>query len=373
MELSLSGSRNGLQLWKNVPWHVLLTALLIAGLGIWNLASAARAAPHPVWKSQAYWMVLGVGVCLSMLAVDYRHLHKLAYPAYGFIVLLLIVVLARGKTAMGAQRWLDLGPIHIQPSELMKLGMVLVLARFFHDDNRLKEGYSLFDLWLPALLLGLPMALVMKQPDLGTSMMIASVAGSMVLFAKVRWRTLAILAIGFLGAAVLAWSFLLKQYQKMRVLTFLDPEGVVLGAGYHATQSLIAVGSGQGFGKGWSQGTQTGCSFLPEQHTDFVFSVWGEEHGFIGGALLIGLYLVFCLFALGVAANARDKFGTFLAVGVTAMFFWHVIVNIGMVTGLLPVVGVTLPLLSYGGSSVITNMVGLGLLLNIGARRGSYQ
>ena len=369
MDLITSRASTARQLWRNIPWPLLAMTLLIAALGIWNLASASRAAPTPIWRSQAWWLLVGLIACTGAMVLDYRYLLKLAYPAYGFVVVLLIVVLVKGRMAMGAQRWLDLGPMHLQPSELMKIAIILVMARFFHEDQHTREGYSLQQLWHPALLLGLPVALVLKQPDLGTSLMIASVAGSIVLVAKVRWRSLLVLGAGGLVAAVLAWAHLLKDYQKRRVLTFLNPEGDLLGAGYHASQSLIAVGSGQEFGKGWGQGTQTQLSFLPEQHTDFVFSVLGEEHGFMGAVILIGLYLILLLMMIAVAATAREKFGSFLAIGIAAMIFWHVFVNIGMVTGLLPVVGVTLPLLSYGGSSLLTNMIGIGLLMNVAMRR----
>ena len=242
------------------------------------------------------------------------------------------------------------------------------------------ENVSLFpalvntvSMTLFSLLLAVPVALVMKQPDLGTSMMIAAVAGSIILVAKVRWRSLLVLAAGFVASAVFAWAYLLKPYQKKRVLAFLDPEGDVLGAGYHASQSLIAVGSGQASGKGWGHGTQTQLSFLPEQHTDFVFSVWGEEHGFVGAVVLIGLYLVLLVMMLAVAASAREKFGSFLAVGVAAMVFWHVFVNIGMVSGILPVVGVPLPFFSYGGTALVTLFLGVGILMSIHKHRMLVQ
>ncbi len=201
----------------------------------------------------------------------------------------------------------------------------------------------------------------MKQPDLGTAMMVSAIAGTMILFARVKWKTLVTLSVGGVAGSLFAWSHLFKDYQKKRVLTFLNPEGDMLGAGYHASQSLIAVGSGQGTGKGWGQGTQTQLSFLPEQHTDFIFSVWGEEHGFMGGCILIALYLLLLILAVAVAMNAREKFGTYLCVGVAAMIFWHVFINIGMVTGVLPVVGVPLPLFSYGGSAMLTQVVAISL------------
>jgi rod shape determining protein RodA len=372
--------------WKRAPWPLLAVALVIAGLGVWNLASASRdpdealralspgnlPSTTTLWKSQLAWIGLGLLSCLAMMLFDYRWLLKLAWPIYAGGVGLLALVLAKGHAAMGARRWLDLGPLNLQPSELMKLAVVIVLAKLYHEDQRHPRGYHLPDLWLPALVTAVPVALVVKQPDLGTAMIITAIAGSVVLFGKVRLLSLGILGVSGLAASVLAWSHVLKTYQKRRVLSFLDPEGDMLGAGYHASQSLIAVGSGQGTGKGWMQGTQTQFSFLPEQHTDFIFSVWGEEHGFVGSMILLSLYLVLFLLALLVAAGAREKFGTFLAVGILAMLFWHVFVNIGMVTGLLPVVGVTLPLMSYGGSSVLTLLTALGLLMNVGMRRHLY-
>ncbi len=371
MELSLGGggARSTGRLWRHAPWHVLAVTLVIAGLGVWNLMSASRITPSPLWRSQLTWIGIGLAAALLIMVVDYRHLLQMAYPIYGFVLLLLVAVMVKGHAAMGARRWLDLGPMHLQPSELMKIAMILVLARFYHEDQQHKEGYSLHHLWLPALLIVVPVGLVMRQPDLGTAMMIAAVAGSMVLFGKVRWKSLAAIAVVGVAGASLAWTHLLKDYQKRRVTSFLDPEADMLGSGYHASQSLIALGSGQGWGKGWAQGTQTQLSFLPEQHTDFIFSVWGEEHGFFGTSMLVLLYLLLLLLSIGVAAGAREKFGAFIGVGVCAMLFWHVFINIGMVTGLLPVVGVTLPLMSYGGSSVLTVFVGLGLLMNVGMRR----
>jgi rod shape determining protein RodA len=247
--------------------------------------------------------------------------------------------------------------------------VALALARWFHHDSeKRKDGYGLASLVIPILITLVPAVLVLKQPDLGTSLIVVSVGATMILFAKVRWKTLLLVSSVAVVGAALAYPHL-KPYQKKRVETFLNPEGDVLGAGYHATQSMIAVGSGQGTGKGWGQGTQTLLSFLPEQHTDFIFSVWAEEHGFVGCVLLLALYYVLVGSALSITGNARDRFGHFLAVGLTGMLFWHVFINMGMVMGLLPVVGVTLPLLSYGGSSVLAVLCGVGLLANIGMRR----
>ena len=249
-------------------------------------------------------------------------------------------------------------------------GGIACAAYGFTDDVAARKGqYGLVDLWQPFLLVLVPVALVMKQPDLGTGVVTFAIAMTMIVFAKVRWQSLTALFAGGIASSVFAWQRLLKPYQKSRIVTFLDPQAYAKGAGYHAIQSVIAVGSGQWSGKGWSEGTQNQLSFLPEQHTDFIFSVWAEEHGFLGGVLLVSLYGFLVLTALDVAANARDKFGSFLAIGIAALFFWHAFINIGMVTGMLPVVGVPLPLFSYGGSSVLADLLGVGILLNVSLRR----
>jgi rod shape determining protein RodA len=246
-----------------------------------------------------------------------------------------------------------------------------VLARWFsQDETGARQGhYRLRDLWAPALIVLVPVVLVMKQPDLGTALVTVFIAFTMVLFAKVRLRDLFLLAGGSLGLAVLAWNKFLKPYQKDRIFTFLDPQAFAKTKGYHSIQSVIAVGSGQWSGKGWGEGTQNQLRFLPEQHTDFIFSVWAEEHGFILCFALIALYTFLVLAALDVAANARDKFGAFLCIGVASLFFWHAFINIGMVIGVLPVVGVPLPLFSYGGTSAVVDLLGIGILLNVSLRR----
>jgi rod shape determining protein RodA len=371
-EISAPGSRFGgppQKVFARYPWHVLLVVAGICALGVWNLASASRSAHAPVWISQLTWMGIGFGVMLMLAFFDYRSFMRLAWPFYVFVLLLLLFVMLKGKTIMGARRWIDIGPVNFQPSEFAKLAVALALARWFHHDSeKRKDGYGITSLVVPIVITLVPAVLVLKQPDLGTALIVVSVGATMILFAKVRWKALLLIASVALVGATLAYPHL-KPYQKKRVETFLNPEGDVLGAGYHATQSMIAVGSGQGTGKGWGQGTQTLLSFLPEQHTDFIFSVWAEEHGFVGCVLLLALYYALVGAALSICGNARDRFGHFLAVGLTGMLFWHVVINMGMVMGILPVVGVTLPLLSYGGSSVLAVLCGVGLLANIGMRR----
>jgi rod shape determining protein RodA len=372
LDLSLPGAglpSSRRRAFNHYPWHVAFLVLAICALGVWNLASASRSAHAPVWISQLSWMGGGAALVLAMSFVDYRRFMRGAYVFYGFVILLLVATMLVGRTVMGARRWLAIGPLNLQPSELAKIAVMLALARWFHmDAGKRKDGYGITSLVAPAAITLAPALLIMKQPDLGTALVVVSVGATMILFARVRWQALVTVVTVVAVGAVFAYPHL-KPYQKRRVETFLDPEGDVLGAGYHATQSMIAVGSGQGLGKGWGQGTQTLLSFLPEQHTDFIFSVWAEEHGFVGCVLLLGLYFALVVSGLGIAGNARERFGHFLAVGVTGMLFWQAFVNMGMVMAILPVVGVTLPLLSYGGSSVIAVMMGIGLLTNVGMRR----
>ena len=373
MALDLSLPRAGLasqrRAFAHYPWHVAFLVLGIASLGVWNLASASRSAHAPVWISQLSWMGAGAAVALAIGLVDYRRFMRGAYVFYALVLLLLVATALKGRVVMGARRWLAIGPLNLQPSELAKIAVTMALARWFHmDASKRKDGYGLLGLAIPAAITLVPALLILKQPDLGTALIVVAVGATMILFAKVRWQALVTVGVVVLAGAVFAYPHL-KPYQKKRVETFLNPEGDVLGAGYHATQSMIAVGSGQGLGKGWGQGTQTYLSFLPEQHTDFIFSVWAEEHGFLGCLLLLGLYFALVTSAVDISGSARDRFGNFLAVGITGMLFWQVAINVGMVIGLLPVVGVTLPLMSYGGSSVIVIFTGIGLLANVGMRR----
>jgi rod shape determining protein RodA len=367
-DVSLAGTPQR-RLFAHFPWHVAFVVLAISAIGIWNLGSASRSAHSPVWISQTWWMGVGAGVALAVTLVDYRAFHRLAWTFYAGVVVLLLLVMVHGRHVMGARRWLSLGPVNFQPSELAKLSVALALASWFAaDSEKRKDGYGFFGILLPFGIILLPALLILKQPDLGTALIVMAVGFTQILFAKVRWKTLALLAgIGVAGA-VLVYPHL-KPYQKKRVETFLDPGADAKGAGYHARQSMIAVGSGQALGKGWAQGTQTNGLFLPEQHTDFIFSVWAEEHGFVGCLLLLALYFALVTSTVDIAGNARDRFGHFLAVGLTGMLFWQVFINVGMVIGVLPVVGVTLPLMSYGGSSVLVIYTAIGLLANIGMRR----
>jgi rod shape determining protein RodA len=353
------------------PWHVPLLALAICAVGVWNLASASKSSHIDIWITQAIWMGVGAGLALFVVLVDHKLFRRGAWVFYGLILVLLLAVLLKGRMVMGARRWLTIGPVNFQPSELAKIAVILVLARWFSRDaesDPRRGSRGIARIAIPALLVLVPALLIQRQPDLGTALIVMAVGATMILFAGVRWKTLVVLGAVVTVGAFAAWPHL-KPYQRKRIETFLDPEGDVLGAGYHATQSMIAVGSGQGLGKGWGQGTQTLLSFLPEQHTDFIFSVWAEERGFLGALLLLALYFGLVGSGITIALRASDRFGQFVAVGATALVFWHAFINMGMVTGMLPVVGVTLPLMSYGGTSVLVVFVALALLSSVGTRR----
>jgi len=353
------------------PWHVAFLVLAICAVGVWNLASASKSSHIDIWITQATWMGVGAGLALFVVLVDYKLFRRGAWVFFALILVLLVAVLWKGRMVMGARRWLTIGPVNFQPSELAKIAVILVLARWFSSDaesDPRRGPRGLARIAVPALLVLVPALLIQRQPDLGTALIVLAVGTTMILFAGVRWKTLVVMGAVVTVGAFAAWPHL-KPYQRKRVETFLNPEGDVLGAGYHATQSMIAVGSGQGLGKGWGQGTQTLLSFLPEQHTDFIFSVWAEERGFVGALLLLALYFGLVGSGVTIALRASDRFGQFVAVGATALVFWHAFINMGMVTGMLPVVGVTLPLMSYGGTSVLVVFVALALLSSVGTRR----
>lgn len=354
----------------NFDWVLLITVCLLAGVGILNLYSATVGwAVHgtPIYLKQSLWLAGGVFMALLICCFDYRHLEHYALYAYIATLGLLLFVLALGKTSMGATRWINLGFFNLQPSEVAKIVIIITLARIF-GRTALPMGYRLLNLWLPAGLLLIPFLLIVKQPDLGTALMLVFIAVSMLLFAGLQRNTLQILLAAGAATACAGW-FMLRDYQKARIRTFLYPEADPLGSGYHIIQSKIAVGSGGFWGRGFMDGTQSQLSFLPERHTDFAFSVFAEEWGFSGSVLLLLGYLFLIVWGIYVARRAADRFGMFLAIGVTAMIFWHIIVNLGMVIGLMPVVGVPLPLFSYGGTSMITTMIGVGLLMNVSMRR----
>jgi rod shape determining protein RodA len=350
--------------------------MAIITLGLVNLYSATsvyaddaqRATLADIYVSQIYWIVVGTLLAILVASIDYRSLDRLATVAYfgGLVALGLVFVVSR--SIRGASRWIAIGSFNFQPSEFMKIVLILVLARYLHNDSKV-EPRTLVDLVRPALITAVPVVFVMAQPDLGTALIYVLTAGSMIAMTRIRTRSVVTL-VAMVGVSIpLAWNFVLLRYQKDRITSFLNPENDTTGAGWHAFQSQTAIGNGQLFGEGFMQGTQNQFRLLPDQFSDFPFAVFCEDWGFAGAVLLLGLYCFACIWAIHVASQAKDRFGAALAIGVGANLFWHVVLNVGMAVGLLPVVGVTLPLFSYGGSSVVTMMVGLGLLMNVSMRR----
>jgi len=354
----------------NFDWTLLSTVVIISALGVFNLYSSTY--PHtgegtPLYLKQIFWLVLGMGFMILTLAFDYRTFIRYAYLFLLFCLLLLFLVMIFGRVTSGSQRWLPLGFFSFQPSEITKIALILSLTRFFTREDNF-HGYRLRDLLIPFLFLGVPVFLVFKQPDLGTVVLLFLIFVSILAFIGLHPRAWITLGIGWAALTPLIWYFL-KDYQKKRLLTFLNPDLDPLKTGYHIIQSKIAVGSGTFFGKGFLKGTQSQLHFLPEQHTDFIFSVLAEEWGFGGCFILLLLMLFLISKGVKIAHTSKDQAGALLAIGLSAMLFWQTFINIGMVIGLVPVVGVPLPLLSYGGTSAITTLVGIGILMNISMRR----
>jgi rod shape determining protein RodA len=351
-------------------WLLPLIALAVTALGVATVYSATHTAgTHgltPLALRQLTWLAGGCVAMCAVLTFDYRRLERSSALIYGLVLVAVFAVPIIGRVGGGSRRWITLGPVSLQPSEFMKLGLVLVLARYFARTPPARLG--LRDAVVPLLLTAVPAAAILAQPDLGTVAVLGIVSVTMLVLGGVRLRWLAALAAPVLVLAPILWGHL-KAYQQKRILTFLNPDMDPLGAGYHVIQSKIAVGSGMLWGKGFLQGTQNHLNFLPEQHTDFIFSVFAEEWGFVGAMVLMALYLALVLRAILVAARARDRFGVLLVLGVTGIVFWQVIVNVGMTTGLLPVVGIPLPFFSYGGSSLLCMLVGVGLVMNVSMRR----
>tara|TARA_B100001939_G_scaffold314113_2_gene298337 strand:+ start:13942 stop:15090 length:1149 start_codon:yes stop_codon:yes gene_type:complete len=363
------GSRPLFQKISEINWLIVLVVVMITGVGIALLYSVAGGSFDPWAKKQLIRFALGLGMMLVIALVDIRIWMFLAYPLYFLSLALLVIVEIKGHTGMGATRWLNLGFMNLQPSEFMKITLILALARYFHclppeDTGRYKSL-----IW-PLLLIAIPAFFVVRQPDLGTTLLIAF-GGIAVLFAAgMRMWLFVAGIIAMIPAAFGAWSFL-KPYQKERVLTFLDPERDPLGAGYHIIQSKIAFGSGGLYGKGFMQGTQSQLNFLPEKQTDFIFTVLAEEFGLAGGLTLLLLYLVLLGYAILVSMSVRSHFSRLLALGMAVTLFLYMFINIAMVMGLLPVVGVPLPLVSYGGSAMLTVLVGLGYVMCVAIHKNT--
>lgn len=371
------------RLLRDFDWVMLGLTLALAAVGAVGVFSATSGTDgvSPLFLDHLRRLGIGLAALLVATAVDYHVLLHYAWIAYGLGLAALVAVDVFGMIGMGAQRWLSLGVVSIQPSEFFKLALVLVLARYF-SGLRKPSPFAWQDLWPIALATAVPFILVLKQPDLGTALIIAGIAVIMMFVAGVEVRLFAWAAGGGISVAGILFGLnalgifkplgLLREYQVRRIRVLFSPELDPLGAGYHINQSKIAIGSGGVGGKGFLQGTQSGLNFLPQQHTDFIYSVISEEWGFVGAVAVIALMILLILWATQTARKARDFAGSLLAMGVATIFFLHCAINIGMTTGMIPVVGLPLPLLSYGGSSVLTTFTGIGLIMNVKMRRFLY-
>jgi rod shape determining protein RodA len=360
---------------KYFDWGLLGMTVLLGCLGLVTLYSAVTSAsPTPqkiYYFKQLVWYCAGLIVMVISFLISYKLLDRWANAIYAICILLLICVLLFGKYVGGARRWLILGPLSIQPSEFVKIAVIICLARYYSKIANIR-GLNLRELLTPLILAAIPIFLIARQPDLGTAMLVVLIAGSMTVFVKIERRSFLYIIASCTITIPMVWFFL-KGYQKKRILTFLNPELDPLGAGYHIIQSKIAIGSGMIAGKGFLKGTQNALSFLPEQHTDFIFSVLAEEMGFVGSVIPLLIFMMLIIWGLNVAYRCRDPFGTILAVGISSMIFWQVFINVGMAMGLMPIVGVPLPFISYGGSSIVTMMICIGLLMNVSMRRFMFE
>jgi len=351
-----------------VNWGLVLIICMIGMAGIAMLYSVANAHFQPWALRQIGHFTLGLIVLLAAAMIDIRVWMSLAYPAYGFALLLLVAVDVVGHVGLGAQRWISLGPLDLQPSELMKIGLVLALSRFLHGKS-IEEVSKPIPLAIGLAMIGIPAIFVVLQPNLGTTLIIVADGCSLLFLAGLSWWWIAP-TLGAVAAAVpLAWRFVLHDYQKARVETFIHPELDALGKGWNITQAKIAIGSGGVAGKGFTQGTQSRLNFLPEKQTDFIWTSFCEEFGFVGALALLVLFAVIIFYGVQTAMSARSQFGRLLAMGIILNFFFYIMINGLMVMGLIPVVGIPMPLLSYGGSAMLTVMFGFGLLMSVHIHR----
>ncbi len=347
---------------------LLALAAALVGIGLLSLYSGSYSATGrsaEYFGSQLFWLAVGTVAMMVAIVFDYRFTARIAYIIYGINIVLLALthLIGFGEAEVGSNRWLDFGFFYLQPSDTMQLALVVALAKFFQEYGR-PPPYSLAELKIPFVLIAIPFMLTAAEPDLGSALFFPLMGLSIVFVAGLDIRSL----LGLAGITIVALPFayfkLLTAYQQRRMLMFFNPEQP-----YQVRWSKVAIGSGRFWGKGFLGGTQTRGDYVPNAHNDFIFSVIGEEWGFVGCGFVLGLYFMFLFYGVGVATQAREKYGTLLAIGIVALFFWHIVINLGGVLGIMPVTGVTLPLISYGGTSLVTMMIGLGLLLNISMRR----
>jgi rod shape determining protein RodA len=357
---------------QHFDWLLLALVLAVVGIGLMNLYSSTQTGVESGLPSEFRRQLLAVGVGAAamgfLVLIDYRRLERWAPALYVAALLLTASTLALAPVTRGNRSWLIYGPLSLQPAEFAKLGLVLMMARYFqrHPPGAIRR---LSDLFVPGLIVAGPVGLIVLQRDLGVAVLTLLIGATYLLFVRIPARAWAVVGVAGLAALAGLWRFVFKDYQRQRILDFLDPTRDPLASGYQAIQSRIAVGSGGLTGQGYLEGPQTQLQFLPTQHSDFAFSVLAEEWGFIGCSVLLMLYLSLLVWGLVVASNSKDNFGSMLAVGVVGMLFWPAAINVAMVLGLAPVIGVPLPLVSYGGTQVLANLIGLGLLLNVSMRR----
>jgi rod shape determining protein RodA len=367
----LSGARLLGHARDHFDWTLFMCAAVLALIGVINLYSAtsvSRASLSEVYIQQVYWLVSGGILAMLVTSIDYRHYEKFGYALYAFGIVLLVLVFVLGKDIRGSSRWIYIGSFSLQPSEFMKLFLIIAVAKYLHDDPK-SDRRTLRDLAIPAIIAAVPMVLILAQPDLGTALILMLIFVTICALTRIAWRSLVSLGLAVAVVLPLLWTYVLKDYQRNRVTAFLNPDANILGSGWHAHHARVAIGNGGIFGQGFMRGSQNQFHFLPDQYSDFPFAVFAEDWGFVGCLLLVALYGFLVIWSIRVAATAKDRFGAVIAIGVGSLIFWHAFFNLGMVTGLLPVVGVTLPLFSYGGSSVLTVLMGVGLLMNVSMRR----
>lgn len=368
------GGRVGVGRWRRFvarfDWPLFVVLGLIGAIGLLNLYSATyRTHHHAKFDQQVIWVGVGTIAFFAMSFLDYRNLVRIVWIALGLALFTCLAVFVLGQTHKGAQRWIGYGMVRVQPSELAKIAVILAMARMVND--RGVDKLTPFELALRWGAIAAPVFLVAAQPDLGSGILIGLLILSICYLALANlWPVIGV-SLFSLSMLPVVWDHM-HDYQKNRVLAFLDPSNDPTGHGWHTRQSIYAIGSGKVTGKGFMEGTQNQFSFLPEQWTDFPFSVWAEEWGFVGALVLLALYGFLIFWTVNVALMARDKFGSVICLGVAAMTFWHFLVNIAMVLGMAPVVGMTLPLVSYGGSSMLTFMIAYGLVSSVSMRRHGY-
>ncbi|MBI4686873.1 MAG: rod shape-determining protein RodA [Nitrospirae bacterium] len=361
---------------QNFDWAIFIVMVVLSVIGVMTIYSATRplldAEQQPFYIKQLYWLLLSFIFFIPVIAIDYRWFIRFAYVFFAGGVVLLIVVLAVGRTGMGAQRWIPLGPLSFQPSEFFKISFILAISRYFADiEHKGLLGFREV-LKMAAIFTILPFILVFKQPDLGTAMLLVFVFLSIIIISGTKKKLLVVaIIIAFISLPFVGNVFWdgLKDYQKKRIVAFIDPDSDPRGTSYHINQSKVSIGSGGIIGKGYLKSTQAHLRFLPERHTDFIFSVFAEEWGFLGSVFLFLLYLFIILRGLDTAKKARDTEGRFLALGVTCMLSFYFVINVGMTLGMVPVVGVPLPFMSYGGTALLSNLLAVGILINVRMRR----